>query len=224
VARLRRWWTPTPARIVVVLGLLSILLAALVVLLQSEQRRAGTNLTANSGFVIPLQGGEQLCEPSELVPGDTGALQLSIASKAPRAPRIDATIVLGSRILAGGSLAAGWRPGTVTIPISPVRETEPGATVCLVNRGISAIVFGGSVPDANFYVALGGRPLNGRLRIDYMRPGSESWLALLSTLVHRVSLGKSDLVRHWAAPAALLLMLLAIGLAVRTTLRGEPRR
>jgi hypothetical protein len=43
----------------------------------------------------------------------------------------------------------------------------------------------------------------------------------LHTIVHRFSLGKSDLVRHWAAAATVVLMLLAVGLAIRTILREE---
>ena len=219
VAR-RRWWSPTPVRAVVALGLLALLLTALAVLLQSAQRRSGTNLTANTGYVIPVEPGELLCEPDELLPGDTGALRLSASSGAKPGPRLDVTIAAGARRLATGRLAAGWRSGTVTIPVSVVRATQ-GATICLVNRGSSRVSFGGSVPDANFYVALGGKPLSGRMRIEYMRPGRESWLALLPALLHRFSLGKADLVRHWAAPAVLLLMLLAIGLTLRTILREE---
>ncbi len=223
--RSSRRWTSTPARVVVVLGLLALVAGALATLLQSAPRRAGTNLTANTGYVIPLQAGEQLCEPGELLPGDTGALRLSVSSGgvAP-GPRLDVTIGVGTRSLATGRLAAGWHSGLLTIPVSRIRETQQGATICLVNRGDHSISFGGSVPDADFYVVLGGKPLSGRMRIEYMRPGSESWFALLPTLTHRFSLAKADLVRHWAAPAALLLMLLAVYLAVRTIVRAEPRR
>jgi hypothetical protein len=221
-ARRPRRWTPTPAQVVVALGLLALIGAALVVLLQSAPRRAGTNLTANTGYVIPLQAGEQLCEPGELVPGDTGALRLSVSSGALPGPPLDVTMVVGARPLATGRLAAGWRSGAVTIPVSRIRETQQGATICLVNRGSRSVSFGGSVPDADFYVVLGSKPLRGRMRVEYMRPGSESWLTLLGTLTHRFSLAKADVVRHWAAPAVLVLMLFVVGLAVRTILRAEP--
>jgi hypothetical protein len=222
--RSRRRWAPTPVRVVVVVGVLAIVTAGLAVLLQSAQRRSGTNLTANTGFVVPVAAGQQLCEPGELVPGDTGAVRLSASSGATPGPRLDVAIGTGARTIAAGHLAAGWRTGTVTIPLSRIGATQQNASVCLVNRGTAPVSFGGSVPDANFYVVLGGKPLSGRMRIEYMRPGSESWLALLPTLVHRFSLAKGDLVRHWAAPAALLLVLLAIGLALRTILREESVR
>jgi 4-amino-4-deoxy-L-arabinose transferase-like glycosyltransferase len=49
----------------------------------------------------------------------------------------------------------------------------------------------------------------------------------LPTIVHRISLGKSDWVRHWAAPGALALLLAAVALAVAAAVgapRLQPRR
>lgn len=218
----RRWLTPV--RATVALGLLALMIAAFATLAQSAPRRSGTDLTADTGFVIPLAAGEQLCQPGELVPGHTGGLRLDASSGAVAGPRLQAAMSVGDRRLASGALAAGWRTGAITIPISRVAETTQGVTVCVVNRGPGKVSFGGSVPDANFYVVLGAKPLSGRMRIDYMRLGSESWLQLLPALTHRFSLAKGDLVRHWAAPAALLLMLAAVALAARMILREEPRR
>lgn len=107
------------------------------------------------------------------------------------------------------------------VRLTRVRRTLPGETICLVDRGSRAVAFGGSVPDANFYVVLDGKPVNGRIRVEYMRPGRESWFALIPTLSHRFSLAKADLVRHWAAAAVIVLMLFAITLATRTILREE---
>jgi hypothetical protein len=208
----------------VTVGLAAIALAALAILAQSAPRRAGTNLTANTGYVIALAPGGQLCEPGELVPGETGALRLSADSGPRPGPRLELTMADARGQIAAGGVAGGWRSGTLTIPISHVSETRQGVQVCLVNRGSEQVSFGGSVPDANFYVVLAGKPLSGRLRIEYMRPGSESWLSLLPTLAHRFSLAKADIVRHWAAGAAIVLMLLSIVLAVRTVLGEEVRR
>jgi hypothetical protein len=214
----------TPVRLVVAVGLLAIVLAGVAILAQSAPRRAGTNLTANTGYVIKLPPGGQLCEPGELVPGDTGALRLSADSGPRPGPRLQLTMADARGQIAAGGAAGGWHSGTLTIPVSRVRETKQGVQICLVNRGTEQVAFGGSVPDANFYVVLAGKPLNGRMRIEYMRPGSESWLSLLPTLAHRFSLAKGDIVRHWAAGAAIVLMLLAIVLALRTVLMEELRQ
>jgi hypothetical protein len=212
----------TPVRLVLAVGLLAITIAAAAILLQREPRRAGTNLTADAGFVIPLGAGQQLCEPGELLPGDTGALKLDASTDGLPGPRLSATLSGPRGPVSSGYLKAGWHPGAVSIPVSRVRDTVSGATVCLRNLGDRRVTFAGSAPDSGFFIQLAGKPLSGRLRIEYMRPGRESWLQLLPTLAHRFSLAKSDLVRHWVAGATLLLMLLALVVATRTLLQEEP--
>jgi hypothetical protein len=215
----------TPARIVVAAGLIAIVIAAIAILADRSQRRSGTNETADVGYVIPVQAGEQLCEPGELLPADTAGLRLNARSAGGAGGAVLASASdANGRTIATGSLRAGWHTGSVTIPLRRVAQTLPGAMVCLVNRGTRPIAFGGSVPDANFYVVLGGKPLSGRMRIEYMRPGRESWFALIPTLAHRLSLAKADFVRHWAVFAAIAAMFAAIALALRTVLDEEAPR
>jgi hypothetical protein len=206
---------------VVAVGLLAIAIAAVAILAQRAPRRSGTNLTTDVGYVLPLLAGQQLCEPGELLPADTSALRLRASSGAWPGPPLALSISDPRGNVGSGTLPAGWRSGTVTIHVPRVERTPAGATVCLVNRGARPIALGGSVPDANFYVVIAGKALNGRMRIEYMRPGRESWLSLLPTLAHRFSLAKGDLVRHWAAVAAILLMAVAVTLAARIALRDE---
>lgn len=209
-------------RVVLAVGLLAIAIAGTAILLQREPRRAGTNLTADARFSIPLGPGQQLCEPGELLPGDTGALKLDASANGLPGPRLSASISSPGGPVSSGVLDAGWREGALSIPVSRVRNTVSDATVCLSNLGSRPVAFGGSAPDSGFLIQLGGKPLSGRLRIEYMRPGRESWLELLPALAHRFSLAKSDLVRHWAAGAALVLMLLAVVLAATTMIKEEP--
>jgi hypothetical protein len=210
--------------IVVTLGLLAIALAGVAILAQRAPRRAGTNLTADVGNVVPLAPGRPLCQPAELVPGDTSALRLSASSAAPQGPRLTTTIYGAHGAVSSGTLAAGWRAGIVSIPVARIKSTLQDALVCVADLGSRPIALGGSVPDGDFYVVVAGKPLSGRLRIEYLRPGRESWLALLPTLVHRFSLAKADAVRHWAAGAVIVLMLVAIVLAARTMLKEETIR
>ncbi len=210
----------TALRVLLALGLVAIALAAAVVLLQSAPRRSGTNLTTDSGPVVPLPGAQQLCEPGELLPADTGSLQLNAQPEGGTGPALGVAIAgPDGRVLSRGKLAEGWKAGTIRLPVQRMPNAIAGATVCIRNLGARYVRFGGSMPDAEFTVTLAGKVLYGRMRIEYMRPGSESWLALAPTIAHRMSLAKSDLVRHWAAFAAILLMLLAIALASRTILR-----
>ncbi|HWJ49646.1 MAG TPA: hypothetical protein VNR42_01420 [Solirubrobacteraceae bacterium] len=214
----------TLVRVLVATALLAIATAGTVTLLQRAPRRSGTNLTGDVGPVLSLDPAQKLCEPGELLPGDTGAIKLHAVSDGTPTPALAVTISSANRTISTGTLPGGWRQGAVSIPVSRVPRTIPVATVCVSNRGSRRVSFGGSVPDANFVIELAGRPVLGRLRVEYMRPGSESWLQLLPTLAHRFSLAKSDLLRHGEAFAALLLMLLAVGLATKTMLGEDPAR
>jgi hypothetical protein len=206
------------------LSILAILVVAGVILQQRAPRLAGTNLTADTGFVVQLRAGQELCEPGELLPGDTGALRLDATANGSSGPPLRVSISGPDGQISAGTLAAGWRPGATLIPVRRVPDDVAGATVCVRNRGSRAVSFGGSVPDSGFQIELGGAPLNGRLRIEYMRPGRESWLQLLPALAYRFSLAKAGLLRHWEAGAVLVLMLLAAGLAARALIEAEPSR
>jgi hypothetical protein len=214
----------TPVRVVMAAGLLGIMVAAAVTLLGSSPRRAGTNLTTDASYGITLGPGRQLCEAGELLPGDTAGLKLDTSTGGLPGPPLRASISGPRGPVSAGALKAGWRSGRVVIAVSRVADTLSGATVCLRNAGSTTVAFGGSVPDSGFFVEVAGKLLSGRLRIEYMRPGNESWLALAPTLAHRFSLAKADLVRHWAAGAALVLMLVAVVLATRALVKEEPSR
>lgn len=220
----RRRLRPSPAALVLAIGLIAIAGGGVAILARSEPRRSGTNLISDSGFVIPLAPGRQLCEPGELLPGDTGGLRLAADSGAYAGPRLSVHVFSPQGSVSSGELAPGWRSGAVLIPIRRVARTLPSAIVCLRNAGSRPVSFGGSAPASGFVIELAGKPFGGRLRIEYMRPGSESWLSLLPALVHRFSLAKSDIVRHWSWIAVLVLMLLAVGLATSIVLREESSR
>jgi hypothetical protein len=220
-ARSWRWLHRTPAGIVLVVGMLAIASAATVILLQRSPRRSGANLTSNRGFVIPVPGGQQLCEPGELVPADTGAIKLTATPGGVSGPALSVDITGAGGRVGAGRLGGGWRAGAIRIPVSRVTSTV-GGTVCVSNLGSQQVDFGGSAPDSAYVIQIAGRPFDGRLRIEYLRPGRESWLQLVPALAHRFSLAKSDLLRHWAAPAALVLVLLAMALALWAIRAEEP--
>lgn len=210
-----------PTRVAVALGIMVLVAAAVTTLTRTAPRRSGTNYTADTGLVLPLAAGEQLCQSGELVPADTGAVQLR-ASRG-TSTRLEAAISTAKRVLARGVApgSSGW--GTVRIDFPAVAKTSSG-TVCIRNLGPRPIAFGGSLGGSPFTAVLGKRAITGRARIEYMRPGRESWADLASTILHRMSLAKSNLVRYWAAVGALVLMLLAVSLAIRTVLREEAKR
>jgi hypothetical protein len=195
--------------------------AALAILVQSAPRRAGTNMTSDLGYVLHLAPRQTLCEPGEIIPAGTGALRLRGKPQGGRGPALSSTVTGPAGQVTNGSRGGGWQPGLVSIPLRRVVQDTVTATVCLTDIGPVGASFGGSVPDGSFIVDIDGHPLAGRLRIDYMRPGRESWLSLLPELQRRVAIGKGDLVRHWAFYGFLVLMLAAVALAGRALLAGE---
>jgi hypothetical protein len=220
----RRGRSVSPLVVVLVVGVATLLVAAGLLLTRSAPRRSDSNGAADDGLAVTIQPGQQLCQPGELIPADTAAIRLDAgAPAAVRGPALGAEVQNLPGSHAAGTLAAGWRRGPVSIPLAPTVRHDAVATVCVRDLGPGAASFGGSVPAGSWVLSIDGRGLGGRVRIDYLRPGSESWLSLLPALAHRVTLGKSRLVRHWAPAALILLMLLAVALGLYTVLASGAR-
>lgn len=198
---------------------LGILAGALIVLLQSSQRLAGTDANYDGGPAIRINSGQQLCQPAEPIPADAGAIAVDIAGGGDARVHVSLT---EAAVHAQGTLALGWRNGWVRIPLHPTTPRESGGTVCLRDLGPGPVAFGGSVPYGASVDYVDDRGLGGAIRIEYLRAGSETWLQLAPTIAHRITLAKSRWLRGWAVPAALLLMLLAVVLAVRLVTRERP--
>jgi hypothetical protein len=210
------------ARTAMAIGLAAVAVILAAVLLQRDQRRSGSNLVHSGPFVAVLGHGQSACQGDELLPDDTSAVRLTIGTFNRPGPSLR-VVFSGARgeQLAAGSLGGGWRQGVVQIPITHVTRPIPGAYVCLSDLGPGTIEITGSAPDPPFQMSVAGSTVGGRLRYDYMRPGRESWLELLPTIVYRSTFAKSGVIRHWAWAAALVLMALAVGLAARTIAGAE---
>jgi hypothetical protein len=214
----------TTRRWVAAIGVAAIAVASVIVLLQRAPRRSGTDLTPNGAFVAGIHGGQEVCQGGELLPADTAALQMTIGTYGKPGPPITVTVTdPRGGVVASGRLGAGWRQGIVRIPITRVAQPSEHNHICIRQERATperSIALAGDLPDPGQHMHVAGRSVEGRLRYEFMRPGSESWWQLLPTIVHRFSLGKGGLVRHWAWVGVLLLMLVALVLAVRTIVRA----
>ncbi len=208
-------------RSVLACGLLAIAVAFAVLLTHSEPRRSGTDYTPNANFAAVLKPGQQTCQAHELLPADTAAVRTTIGTYGKPGPRLSVSLTgPHGEGLTGGGLAPGWRQGVVEIPVAHVHAASTEATACLRDDGPARVAVAGDSGDAFHTMQVAGKTIqNAQVLYEYMRPGSESWLQLLPTAVYRSTLAKSGLVRHWAWAGALALMLLAIGLALRTIMR-----
>ncbi len=205
-------------------GLGAIVLIFAVLLSHRDYRRSGSDRAPNEAFAVVLKAGQETCQDGELLPADTAAVEMTIgAYEKPGPPlRVAFTGPHGEALTTGG-LPAGWREGVVRIPIARWSRPTEGVRACLTNAGPEPIQLAGAVPDPGWVMDVAGAKVEGRLRYDFMRPGRESWLELLPTIVHRSTFAKSDLVRRWAWAAALLLMIFSVALAARTIVREDGR-
>jgi hypothetical protein len=203
----------------VAVGLAGILAILVVLLLHREPHRSGTDKTPDDAFVVVLTGGQQACQGQELLPLDTAAIQLKIATGGQPGPPLSVSLRdARGRVLTQGALASGWRPGVVTVPVEKVRRASSDDEICVRDGarpgGAGRIGVAGDSSDLGYEMTVAGLVrADLRVRVDYLRPGRESWLQMVPVVAHRLTLGKSGLVRHWIWIGVPLFMLLAIVLA-----------
>jgi hypothetical protein len=215
-------------RAVAVAGSIALAGVLLAMLLHSGPRRAGTDSTPDGVFVASLLGGQKACQGAERLPADTASLRITVGTYGKPGPPLGASVTAASgQVLTSGVLKAGWRQGIISIPVRRVRTASEPVQVCFANlqRGHSTpIVIAGDLGDPGYTMQIAGHTaVDARLRIDYMRPGSETWLSMLPAIAHRLTLARSGIVRHWDWIAFPLLMILAVGLALRLVLAETGR-
>jgi hypothetical protein len=186
------------AAVVVAVGLV-------VTLADSKPRQSGSNYVAEVGPVATLRGTDQRCQRGQVVPADTGAVRLLVGTYARQVPGLRIAVKSGGRTVSSGTFANGPQ-GHVSVPIQRVADRLEGATVCV---GVIA-------PPGTRTVLYGS---GDQLRLEWVRPGSESWFGILGTVAHRFGLGRGFFGGAWVWGLALLLLASAWAVAVRLTLR-----
>jgi len=190
-------------------GLALLLVAVAVTLAQSAPRSAGSNSVPRLTAVTTLAGADRHCQAAETVPADTGALRLLIGTYGRPAPAIRVTVRRsGGRPVTSGALPDGGREGQVDIPVRHVESSKPGVRVCISVAGGGRTVLYGS---------------SDRVHLEWLRPGAESWLALLPTVTHRFALGKWNPLGSLLLPALALLLVAAWVASARLVLREVGR-
>jgi hypothetical protein len=189
-------------------GLAAVAVALALVLLDSEQRQAGTNYVPDAGTAVTLGGPTPAhCQAGQVIPGDAAAVRLTIGTAGRPSPELRVTVLAGGETISEGRLAAGQAEGRVVIPIDAVDDVRPDAEVCIEARS----------GDARRRTVLTGVP--GQVRLEWLREDDESWLALLTTVAHRFGLGKPFVSGGWVLGLAAVLLALAWALALRLMLR-----
>lgn len=202
------------------LGLLAIALGLVLALSHHEQRRSGSN------GVWPTEGvgsggqGLQACQEGELLPAGTSALQLLMQSAETPGPVVSVVLRRHGRVIARSSVTPDAEGTSFTAPIARTTRDLDDVQVCLtVGDGPPVALIGGPPPPHVGRVRVGGELLPAALPITYLRQGEESWWSYASAVVARMGLGRGDWGGRWIAWLTGALLLAAVALVVRATLR-----
>lgn len=206
---------PGPAFGICLAGLV---LAVAIVLSDAAPRKSGTNRVKASALSLDVAGGSVLCQAPELVPAGTAKLAVTVTRVEGAPPPLEVRIAAADGSAAGRAGAAG---GLLTVPVEPPIAEATDARVCVRNGGASLVSLGSGPVSGERAATVDGAVQAGRIRIEYLRDGSESWWALLPTILHRFGIGRGSVIGSWALWAAGILLLLAIGLGARLLTRED---
>jgi hypothetical protein len=209
-------------RIAVGLGLGLVATLLVVALSDSAPRRSGTNAMVRvAGSLVSVAPGKHLCQPGQVVPKDTAALRVFFRFR-PRPPGgpVDITVVHAGRLIAAAHLPGGLRPGSPRVPIARIAH-DTSATLCFANRGTRTIQFAGNLTPEYGGNNPAGAKLPDVVRVDYTRPGRETWWTFAPVVAQRFGLVKPSFVGSWTLYAALAAFALLCGGGIALTLRGS---
>lgn len=204
------------ARAAVAAGVVLIALAVALVVSGSPLTLAGgSSLRGREAFAY-TNGDASACQDAETIPQGTSAVRLALASNL--GPRLRVEVLSGSRVITRGERGAGWGQGeTVTVPVARVAQTVRDARICTtVGPSFEPLrVDGPRTASSSPAQHLAGHVL---LRIEYLRPGPKSWLALAPSIARHLSLGRGA-PGLWIVFLLLALVVAMVALATRLALR-----
>jgi hypothetical protein len=221
----------SPARTVkVTLGVGALLLAALIALTLTAAParvllRAGPTPTI---LLSSTTAGTSACQGAEVLPAGTTAVRLSVTAFVGAKVRV--ALFAGAHTLIEGTRGPEWTGTSVTVPVKPLPQTVSNVRVCVFIGPNSQPIYLLGSPTPASQAAEGGfrQRLSGRLRTEYLAPGSGSWWSRILTVARHMGLGHV-LTGTWVVLLIAALMaavgLLAMWLAVRElTSRGVRTR
>jgi hypothetical protein len=167
-------------------------------------RLAGTNGIDAGTFAVELPNKKVHCQ-TEFIPARSAALRMTIGSYDRPVPPIQVTIddSSGRRVLQDLAPSPPDQ-GIVTLPLGHVIDRPlDAAQVCLRPYGTR--------------IALGG--WYGAARIEWVRPGRESYFGIAGTIVHRFGIGKAGWMGSWIAWVVIALIAAVWVVAIRLVVR-----
>ncbi len=200
---------------------LAILAAAVgAVLSQSPPTVLARNSAGEEVIGISATSDVAACQENERVPSGTRAIRLSLAAFT--GPSVKVKVLSGANLLGAGERGSAWSGQDVTVPLKAVSRAISSATICFATTPLrdELIVSGSRTDRASAARTSRGRPLIGRVKIDYLGEGHSSWLARASAVARHLGLGRAW-SGGWVAFVLAALMLAAAAVASWLVLRGS---
>lgn len=201
----------TPIVLAAGLALLAIALGA--TLAEAPLTVARTSVRDGSFEVLGIYGkGRRVCQTGETLPAGTSTVRALLSAPA-IGPRVEIQATAGGRTITDGARQAGWTGESVTIPVDPVKRGAGGATVCLTTGSDNeAIAMMGERASGPARAVSEGKPLAGRVKVEYLRASGGSWLSHAGSIARRMGFGPTG-GDGWIA----LLLLAGMAIAVVLT-------
>ena len=205
-------------RVALAAGLTLLICALVLTLLGSPLTVASTDKVRGAeAQIASTTRGTTYCQGGETLPQGTTAIRVWLDAAA--GPRVSVVVSAGGRTIAHGERGSVWIGGSVTVPLAPLPRTVSGTTVCVsFPLHDESVVVQGRTSSPAVAAREGQQPLSGRIWIDYLRPGTRSWLSMVTEVARRMGLGRAS-AGTWVAPAALALVAAALVLASRLLIK-----
>lgn len=145
------------------------------------------------------------CQGRETLPRGTVAIRLALVAVV--GPDVAVKVLSGSRLLAAGTRGAGWEGGAVTVPVHPAangpsaggspsaevdeRSWAPVSVCFALSRLNGPVGMLGLHARRDPAIGQEGKRLPGRIHIEYLRPGAESWWSMALSTARRLGLGRA---------------------------------
>jgi hypothetical protein len=188
--------------------------------------RVGVKATS---IAATIGGDAELCQANETLPAGASAIRLAIETFFGAKVRVKA--YSGARVIAEGRQGADWTGSSVTVPITPLRQTVSHVKICATVGPTSELVaFLGTPTSARESAVwlsreqvLGNEePLGSRLGVEYLAAGRGSWWSRILEVARHMGIGHA-LSGTWVTLLIAALMAAVGALAIGVTLRGSPR-
>lgn len=219
----------------------------ILILTDSRPRLAATNSRVTvSGVEVVVLPGEERCQGGEFVPRQAAALRIYAGGQRGQLgqPLVVSILDQKGRMVSRAQVPAGYGHGSLDIRMPPPSRDVNEGSFCLRNSGAHPMTFAGNLttvgqaeaqrgsvgPEPQILATtvnpffLGpngpGARRSDEIRVDYLRPGRESWLELAPVLARRFALFKPSFFGPWTLWAALASMVLLWALAALLVTRS----